>query len=95
MFDRLQTVYLNNRHNGILVCSKSGILLFVYFQVHSIELGPHAEGNLALSNHMDTIKFDDETNKYDFPVSIQVFQLIVHNYITLADVERKTFFSTA
>lgn len=43
------------------------------FQVDVIELEPHVPGNLALGSHCDTIPFSGSGEKYDFPISIQVW----------------------
>ena len=47
------------------------LLLLVFPQIHIIELGPHFDGNCALTNHTEQVNFDDE-ERYDFPVSVQV-----------------------
>uniref|UniRef100_T1J7J8 Clathrin heavy chain linker core motif domain-containing protein n=1 Tax=Strigamia maritima TaxID=126957 RepID=T1J7J8_STRMM len=63
-------------------------------KMHVIELGPYVEGNQAPLNLTETIKFEDQWEKYDFPVSVQVsskFGLIYimtkHGRIHLCDLE--------
>ncbi len=37
-----------------------------------VEMGPHIKGNLAPCSHYDHIKFLEDGDKFDFPVSLQV-----------------------
>lgn len=56
-----------------------------YGKVYIIELGPHQNGNYALSSHSEEITFLDTADYYDFPISIQV-------KITLLLFRKKNFF---
>lgn len=42
------------------------------FQTYVIELGPYKQGNFAPRSSYDHIQYYDDTDRYDFPVSIQV-----------------------
>ncbi|XP_064619422.1 clathrin heavy chain 1-like isoform X2 [Lineus longissimus] len=59
-----------NRHPSTVLCVASRDAL--YGKAHVVELGPHNPGNKALTNHTDGLKFPDDTEKFDFPVQIQV-----------------------
>ena len=52
-------------------CHKA-YLDFAILQIHVIELGPYKAGNFALHNTYDHIQYYDDTDHYDFPVSLHV-----------------------
>ena len=68
-FDFLTKVPWSN----IMSHSCCSIYIFDSFftQIHIIELGPHISGNTALSSYSEQLYFD-ESDRFDFPVSIQV-----------------------
>ena len=41
-------------------------------QVHIIELGPYKSGNFALRNNYDHVQYFDDSDRYDFPLSLHV-----------------------
>jgi len=41
-------------------------------QVHVVEFGSNVDGNLAPWSHHDLISFPADSDRYDFPVSLQV-----------------------
>ncbi|XP_072024785.1 clathrin heavy chain 2-like [Amphiura filiformis] len=62
-------------------------------KIHIIELGPHISGNTALSSFTEQLYFD-ETDRYDFPVSIQVcptyglvYVLTKYGHVKVCDIE--------
>lgn len=50
-------------------------------KVYIIELGPHQNGNYALSSHFEEITFHDTADYYDFPISIQASQTLGLLYV--------------
>lgn len=63
-------------------------------KVHVIELGPYRAGNYAPRNCYDHIQFLDDTERYDFPISVQVsteygllFVVTKYGYLYLCDME--------
>lgn len=67
----------------------------LFGKIHAVELGPHIQGNFALTCHFSEVKFTDETaSKYDFPVSLQVseqlgllYMVTKYGYFYLCDLE--------
>ncbi|XP_071790366.1 clathrin heavy chain 2-like [Asterias amurensis] len=70
-------------------------------KLHVIELGPHKPGNAALISCTEQLYFD-ESDPYDFPVSIQicsnyglVYVLTKYGHVKVCDIETGTFLCTA
>ncbi|XP_071485476.1 clathrin heavy chain-like [Diadema antillarum] len=66
-------------------------------KIHIIELGPHIDGNCALTNHSEQVNFDEE-ERYDFPVNVQVssaqglvYILTKLGRVKVCDMETGTF----
>ena len=53
--------------------------MFLKFQLHVVEFGDTVEGNLAPWSHCNAIDFVDDGERYDFPVSMQVFLNVFPN----------------
>lgn len=63
-------------------------------KIHVIELGPYKHGNFAPRNSYTEIRFSDDLDRYDFPVSLQVsgeygllYVLTKYGYLYLCDME--------
>ncbi|CAI9724356.1 clathrin heavy chain-like [Octopus vulgaris] len=63
-------------------------------KIHIIELGPYKHGNFAPRNSYTEIQFTDDTERYDFPISIQVseeygllYMVTKYGYLYLCDME--------
>jgi len=70
-------------------------------KIHIIELGPHMAGNQAPTRHLGDLVFEDDWEKYDFPVSIQigvglglVFIITKYGQLHLCDLESGQLLST-
>ncbi|GAB6030120.1 Clathrin heavy chain 2 [Chamberlinius hualienensis] len=70
-------------------------------KLHIIELGPPMQGNQASSRHLGDLLFEDDWEKYDFPVSVQVsvklglvFILTKYGQLLLCDLESAILLST-
>lgn len=69
-------------------------------KIHIIELGPHAPGNQAPTRRLGDLVFEDDWEKYDFPVSVQVsitlglvFIITKYGQLHLCDLESGQFLS--
>lgn len=63
-------------------------------KVHVIELGPYKQGNFAPRNNYDHIRYLDDADHYDFPISLHVsckygllFVMTKYGYLYLCDME--------
>lgn len=70
-------------------------------KIHIIELGPHVPGNQAPTRHLGDLAFEDDWEKYDFPVSVQVsvmlglvFIVTKYGQLQLCDLESGQLLST-